>query len=155
MKRYSSILYTPIISGSSAVAAGEVLSITAAIGSAEGGVLDSVQMYNIADVTRGVRMYILGGSGSVGAISATLSPSDAVAQTILAYIPFNSGQYIDLDKSLFQTKTDASTGQQGIGAWLANVTSATDAQLYCALVVNSTGTFTTGGLKFRFNFRHD
>ena len=154
MTRYSSILYTPVISGSSGVAAGEVLSITAAIGNTEGGVLDSIQMYNIADVTRGVKMYILGGSGSVGAISSAFSPADAVAETVLAYIPFNSGQYIDFDNSLFQTKTDQSTGQQGMGEYMSNVTSPTDAKLYCALTVNSTGTFTTGGIKFRFNFRH-
>jgi hypothetical protein len=156
MARYSSILYAPVISGSSGVAAGQVLSITASIGNTQGGgVLDSVQMYNIADVTRGVVMYVLGSSGSVGAISAALSPTDAVAETILARIEFNSGQYEDLTNSLFQTKTNVSTGQQGIGGYLANATPPTDDLLYAALTVNSTGTFTTGGIKFRFNFKHE
>ncbi len=155
MRRYTSVLYQPVISGSSGVAAGEVLSITAAIGSNEGGVLDSVQFYNLADVTRGIKLYILGGSGSVGAISAAFSPADSVAETILAEIQFSSGDYIDLINSLFQTKNVHSTGQQGIGEYMANVTPSTDAQLYAAITPNSTGTFTTGGIKLRFNFRHD
>lgn len=154
--RYSSFLYTPTISGSSGVAAGQVLSATESIGNPEGGgVLDSIQMYNLADVTRGVVMYLMGGSGSVGAESAAFSPADAVAQTFLARIEFNSGQYEDLVNSLFQTKTDQSTGQQGVGGYLRNASPSTDALIYCALTVNSTGTFTTGGIKFRFNFRHD
>jgi hypothetical protein len=155
MTRYSTVLYTPIISGSGAVAAGEILSINAAIGSTEGGVLDSVQMYNLADVDRGIKVYILGGSGSVGLISGAFSPTDAVAQTFLGWIEFSSGVALDLDNSLFQTKTADSTGQYGIGEYMANLTPSTDASLYAAISVNSTGTYTTGGIALRFNFRHD
>jgi hypothetical protein len=157
MPRYTSILYVPTVSLSSGVAASQVLSATESIGVAEGGVLDSVQMYNLADITRGMTLYILGSSGGVGTESANFSPADSVAETFLAQIQFNSGKYVDLVNSLFQTKTDASTGQQGLGEYMANVSSSSNALLYAAIVANtSTNTkFTTGSLKFRFNFRHD
>ena len=155
MTRFTSIYYTPTISGSSGVAAGQVLSATEAIGSAEGGELDSVQFYNLADITRGVTMYLFGANTSVGAESAAFAMSDTGVIHLLARIQFNSGSYLDFTNNLFQVKVQGDTGANGLGQWMqANVPS-TDASLYAALAVNSTGTkFTTGSLAFRFNFKH-
>ena len=155
MARYTSLLYTPTISASSGVATGQVLSATETIGSSEAGVLESIKMYNLDDGTRGVTLYLLGSSGSVGAESANFAPSDTVAATILTQIVFSSGDYVDLanSKAIFKS---AIAGDTGLGLWSENAASATDAVLYAAITVNSTGTkFTASGIKFRFDFRHD
>ena len=155
MTRFTSIYYTPTISGSSGVATGQVLSATEAIGSSEGGYLDSVQFYNLADITRGVTMYILGANASVGAESAAFAMSDTGAIHVLARIQFNSGSYLDFTNNLFQVKVQGDTGANGLGQWLRANSPATDNKLYAALTVNSTGTkFTTGSLAFRLNFLH-
>ena len=59
MEKYTVVNYTPTISGSSAVAAGQIVSATEAIGNAGAGWLDSVNLYNLCDKNQGFVLYLL------------------------------------------------------------------------------------------------
>ena len=154
--RYTSLVYTPTVSTSGSIAANEVISATEAIGSSEGGWLDSMYAYNLSDITRGFTLYILGANASVGAESAAFALSDTAAIHVLNRINFTSGGWIDFTNSLYQMKAWGDTGTQGLGQWIQASTPSVDSGLYAAVVANGTTSsqFGVGGLVFRFNFRH-
>jgi hypothetical protein len=139
------------------VAAADILSATEAIGSTEGGWLDSVHAYSLSDLTRGFLIYILGANASVGAESAPFAPSDTAAVHIVSRMNFVSGSWVDLTNSRYQMKAWGDTGTQGLGQWMQGTTPPTDPQLYCAIVANSStnSQYSSGGLVLRFNFRHE
>ena len=155
MTRISRILYTTTMSTSGSVAAGDVYSDTESIGSAEGGWLDSIQAYNLADLTRGVTLYLYGANVAVGAESAAFTPSDTATDDLITVVTFSSGGWVDLTNNRFQVKS-AAKGDAGMGVWCQGSSPGTDAVLYAAIVANtSTSTqFTTGSFKLRFTFNH-
>jgi len=155
MTRYSVVSYTPTHSPCSGIAATRVFSATESIGSVESGWLDSVQMYNLADVKRGFVLYLYGANVSVGAELAAFAPSDTATSELLSIITFSSGGYIDLTNNLFQMKS-AAESDVGLGTWLQPSAPATDAAIYAALITPTTGAKVgTGTLEFKFNFRHE
>ncbi len=154
MARYSVVDYTPTISGSSGVAAGQILSATESIGNVESGWLDSIIAYDLGDSKRGFTMYLYGANVSVGAESATFAPSDTATDDLITMVTFSSGGQLDLTNSVFYLKS-ASKADAGMGVWCQPSIPSTDALIYCALTVASTGTCGTGSLQFKFRFRHD
>ena len=155
MARYSVVDYTPTIATSGAVAAGQILSATEAIGSVEAGWLDSIIAYDLGDIKRGFVMYLYGANVSVGSESANFSPSDTATDDLITMITFSSGGQIDLTNSVFYLKS-ATAADAGMGVWCQASVPSTDAKIYSALTVASTGAFgTASDLRFKFRFRHD
>ena len=153
MTRYTVVDYTPTISGSSAVAAGQIISATEAIGSAGAGWLDSIQLYNLCDTTRGFALYLFNANVSIGAESAAFAPSDTATDNLLAIVTFSSGGYVDLTNNRFTLKS-ANAGDAGMGVWMQAAAPATDASIYAGMTIASTGTaLTTGEIKLRFTFK--
>lgn len=155
MARYTIVNYTPTISGSSAVAAGQIVSATEAIGNTEAGYLDSVNLYNLCNKKQGFVLYLYDSNVSVGAESAAFSPSDTATDNLLTIITFSSGGYVDLTNNLFIQKT-ASAADKGLGIWLQAASPSTNAGIYAAMTLASSGAgLTTGEIKFKFTLKHE
>ena len=155
MEKYTVVNYTPTISGSSAVAAGQIVSATEAIGNAGAGWLDSVNLYNLCDKNQGFVLYLFDANVSVGAESAAFTPSDTATDNLLTIITFSSGGYIDLTNNLFIQKT-AAAADEGLGVWLQAAAPSTDAQIYAAMTLHCSGAgLTTGEIKLKFTLKND
>lgn len=130
----------------SAYASGDVLAdtqqIDAAFSLADGrGVLHSLMVIDEDDQGAAFDVYILSGSGSMGAENAAPSISDANARTILCRIPVLTSDYADLGG----VKVANLSGLNRV----VSAASGTD-DLYVAVVNGSgTPTFTASGVKLR------
>ena len=153
--RYAIVDYTPTVSVSSAVIAGDIISATEAIGNTRAGWLDTVNLYNLADVQNGFVLYLYNANVSVGAESAAFSPSDTATDNLLTIITFSSGGYVDMTNNLFIQKT-AADNDKGMGVYLEAAAPGTDASIYAAMTKASTGVaYTTGSVKLKFIFKED
>ena len=157
MTRYSEVAYIPSISVTSGVTTNDILSATEAIGNTEAGWLDSITCLDAGDIKRGFTMYLFNANVSAGAENAAFSVSDTAVDNLITLVTFSSGGQVDFTNNVWYSKS-ATEGDAGMGRFCKAAAPSTDASIYCALKVLSTGSkfasSSGGGLQFRFTFKH-
>lgn len=144
------LLYDVTPSSTSGLAANDVIFTATSIGNDGSGYLESVWCYNLDDIDRGIDLYFMDSSFSVGAANAAFNMSDANAIKTLAKITFSSGSWLDATNSLLQVKGPSDTG---MNVWLEASDPGTSSLIYIVGVAKSTGGWSSGGLKFKIGLR--
>ena len=111
------------------------------------GILDSVSLLDEDDnAVVAIDLYVLSGSGSLGAENAAITVTDAVARTILGVVPFAAADFKDIINSKVATKNNLN---------LVVKPAAGTRSLYVALALNGAGTptYTVNGIRGRLGIR--
>lgn len=135
----------------SAYASGDVLAdsqqMDACLRKTDGtGLLQSVVLNDKDDQGQALDIVILSTSASIGTENAAVSISDANADAILAIIPVQASDWIDLGGCRV-------AHLRNLGVPVKAVSGTDD--LYVALISRGTGTYTASGITGRFGFLRD